>query len=147
VTRPTLDETVFKIARLWSERSTCPRGKAGCVITDTYGGVISQGYNGAPRGIAQCLDDGCIIEGDHCVRSVHAEMNAIIWAARTGVSLVGGHVYCTTRPCIRCAIALIQTDVTSVRFLDPYESDDFTVVRELFRDASIPFIGAQNDTI
>jgi len=101
-------------------RSSCPRAAVGVVVTTWDGFVLSTGYNGSPSGTAHCSEVGCLMDDDHCVRSVHAEMNAIITAGRHGVSLQGSTVYVTIRPCIRCLIALVQAGVAKVVFDDEY---------------------------
>lgn len=140
VTRPTIHDTLFTVAEAWALRSTCLRGSAGCVITTPSGGVLSQGYNGAPRGLPHCTEAGCLIENDHCIRTVHAEMNAIIWAANQGIALDGGVLYSTVRPCIRCAVAVVQAGISCVYYDQPYGSDDVDAVRKLFFDAKVWFI-------
>lgn len=135
--RPTMIETLFDIAQAWERRSTCLRGTAGAVIATHSGGVLSQGYNGAPRGISHCTDVGCILDGNHCVRSVHAEMNAIIWAAQAGIALRGGMLVSTMRPCIRCAIAIIQAGISRVYYDYAYDSDDMTTALLLFEEAGV----------
>lgn len=122
--RPTKAETFLELAKVWRTRSTCPRGQVGCVIVTLDGFVLTSGYNGAPRGLAHCTSVGCLMDGNHCVRAIHAEMNAIIQASREGVSLIDSLVYTTKRPCIRCTVALIQAGVKHITFLEDYHSDD-----------------------
>ena len=136
--RPSHPETMMAMARTLARRSTCLRGKVGCVVTTPDGFVLSTGYNGAPKGLPHCDQVGaCLLQGGHCVRSVHAEMNAIITAAREGVSLNGGFVYTTTRPCYRCAVAIIQAGLTYVVFESPYHGDDHVTVIDLLHKAGI----------
>lgn len=132
--RCTIIESLFTIAEVWEARSTCLRGHAGAVIATPNGGVLSQGYNGAPRGVQHCTEGGCIIDQDHCVRSIHAEMNAIIWAAYRGIGLGGeGNILVSTvRPCIRCTMAAINAGITQIYYDRPYSSDD---EEEVFRIA------------
>ena len=98
------------LATTWSKRATCLRGQYGAVYVDKDNHVLASGYNGAPRGVAHCTDTrrtrdlyemhdgewlspmGCLMEDNHCIRAVHAEMNGIIQAVRTGVSLVGSRL-------------------------------------------------------
>jgi dCMP deaminase len=97
--RPGWDEYFLKLAMLASERATCPRMHCGCVIVkDRY--VLSTGYNGSLPGASHCEDVGCLVVDDHCVRTNHAEINAISQAARHGVSLDGStaHVLHVRRP-------------------------------------------------
>src|SRR5690242_20072701 len=113
----------MQLAEVWKARSTCPRGQVGCVVVSQDGYVLTSGYNGAPRGLPHCYEHGCIMDDHHCVRAIHAEMNAFIQSSRQGVSLQGGILYTTKRPCVRCCIALIQAGVKHVVFREAYHSD------------------------
>jgi dCMP deaminase len=118
--RPSYEDTFFEIAKTLSRRATCPRRSVGCVIVDEYNSIITEGYNGSPSGMPHCKDVGCLIEGGHCVRAVHAEINAIAAAARRGASLKGARAYCTLLPCIQCAQALAVAGVIVVYFDEYY---------------------------
>lgn len=87
------DEYFFRIARDVSSRSTCPRAAIGVVLVDRNHRIISTGYNGAPKGKQHCVEVGCDIYADHCVRSVHAERNAIdaIWETITSLVVIDPH--------------------------------------------------------
>jgi dCMP deaminase len=116
--RPSWDEYFMKIAHLVAERSTCLRRKVGAIIVKDKR-IISTGYNGAPRGIAHCLDTGCLREKlgipsgerQELCRGAHAEQNAIIQAASSGVSMEGATMYCTTAPCSTCAKMIINAGI------------------------------------
>ncbi len=116
--RPTWDEYFMKITHLVSERSTCMRRKVGAVIVKDKR-IISTGYNGAPRGLAHCLEIGCMREqmeipsGERheMCRGAHAEQNAIIQAASSGISMEGATMYCTTAPCSTCAKMIINAGI------------------------------------
>lgn len=111
--RPSWDEYFLKLAMLASERATCPRMHCGCVLVkDRY--VLSTGYNGSLPGSPHCEDEGCLVVDNHCVRTNHAEMNAICQAARHGVSLDGATAYVTNMPCTTCAKALIAAGIRRV---------------------------------
>lgn len=111
--RPSWDEYFLKLAMLASERATCPRMHCGCVLVkDRY--VLSTGYNGSLPGSPHCEDEGCLVVDNHCVRTNHAEMNAICQAARHGVTLDGASAYVTNMPCTTCAKALIAAGVERV---------------------------------
>lgn len=131
----------MEIARAWSRRSTCPRGRVGVVAVDPTGRVLSSGYNGAPAGMAHCDDAGCLMDGEHCVRSIHAEANMIISAARNGVSISGTDVYSTRRPCLRCTMMLIAAHVASLTWAEEYESDDVVKMLEACEEAGIYVYG------
>lgn len=136
--RPTTDETLLALAQVWSLRSTCPRRSTGAVISTFDGHVVSSGYNGSPRGMDHCSDVGCLMEGGHCVRSIHAEANAIVQAARIGVSVDNGYLYATDRPCVRCAILIIQVGIVRVVYARPYDTDGLPDhVAKLFATAGV----------
>jgi dCMP deaminase len=117
--RPGWDEYFLKLAMLASERATCPRMHCGCVIVkDRY--VLSTGYNGSLPGLEHCEDAGCLIVDGHCVRTNHAEMNALAQAAKHGVSLDGSTAYVTNLPCTTCAKALIAAGVRRVVVFSDY---------------------------
>jgi len=117
--RPTWDEYFLKLAMLASERATCPRMHCGCVLVkDRY--VLSTGYNGSLPGAPHCYSDGCIVVQGHCVRTNHAEINAICHAARHAVSLAGATAYVTNMPCTACAKALIAAGIVRVVVFSEY---------------------------
>lgn len=137
MSRPSLDKTFIEIAELWALRSTCPRGSVGCVAASPEGRLLASGYNGAPKGLRHCADVGCLIEGGHCVRAIHAEANMIVTAGRHGVPLDGATVYTTMRPCARCARLLIQAGVAKVAWRRSYDSDDFVAVLTVLSEAGV----------
>jgi len=118
------------IATLVASRSTCLRRQVGAVIVREKR-IISTGYNGAPSGVAHCLDVGCLREelgipsGERheLCRAVHAEQNAIIQAALHGVSTKGSTLYCTTQPCVLCAKMLINAGVEEIFFKGSYPDE------------------------
>lgn len=131
--RPGWDEYFLKLAMLASERATCPRMHCGCVIVkDRY--VLSTGYNGSLPGASHCEDVGCLVVDDHCVRTNHAEMNAISQAARHGVSLDGSTAHVTNMPCTTCAKALIAAGIVRVVIFSDYHD---TLAERFFADSGI----------
>ena len=104
--RPNWDEYFLKLAMLASERATCPRMHCGAVLVKNKN-VIATGYNGSIPGDEHCEDVGCLLVDNHCVRTVHAEMNAIVQAARRGHTVDGATAYVTNMPCTTCAKSLI----------------------------------------
>lgn len=129
--RPSMEETFFSIAETLAKRATCPRRHVGCVIVDRYNSIVAEGYNGSPAGMPHCQDVGCIDEGGHCVRAVHAETNAVASAARRGVSLEGCSAYCTLLPCIQCAQILVTAGVHIVYYDESYERPEASTLKEL----------------
>lgn len=95
MTRPSWHETWFAVAEVMARRASCPRASVGAVIVDRRKHLVSVGYNGAPAGEPHCIDDGCIIEDNHCQRALHAEVNAIVNATK---SLRGTTIFITHPP-------------------------------------------------
>lgn len=91
--RPGWDTVWFETAETISRRSTCERARVGAVVVDQNNRSLVSGYNGAPAGEDHCIDVGCKVEDNHCIRTVHAEGNALAYAARVGVSVEGATVY------------------------------------------------------
>ena len=92
--RPSFDEIWLDVARVISQRATCPRASCGAVLIDCKRNtIISTGYNGASRGEEHCTEVGCDIEDGHCQRAIHAEINAITQAAMHGSSVDGSMMY------------------------------------------------------
>jgi dCMP deaminase len=118
--RITREELGLRLAELYALRSTCPRSHVGAVIIKD-GRVISAGYNGAPSGQPHCDDVGCQI-GNHggCIRAVHAESNAILYAAKVGASTVGTELYTSLSPCIDCAGEIVRAKINRVLFRTAY---------------------------
>src|SRR3989344_4813736 len=119
--RPSWDEYFIKIAEHVGSRSTCDRAHVGAVITKNNV-IMSTGYNGAPRGLPHCDDIGHEIVGGHCVRTVHAEANAIAQAARNGLSIDGACIYLTNSPCYDCFKMIINSGVSEVKYKNFYMS-------------------------
>ncbi len=117
--RPSWDEYFMKLAMIASERATCPRMHCGCVLVKDRE-VIATGYNGSIPGDAHCEDVGCLVVDNHCVRTNHAEMNAIVQAARKGHIIDGGTAYVTNMPCTTCAKALIAAGIHRVVIFSDY---------------------------
>lgn len=139
--RPSWDEYFMMIARDVATRATCERRSVGAVaVLDRR--ILTTGYNGAPRGLEHCRDPkeewpaGCLMHG-HCVRTVHAEQNAILQAALNGVSTRGATMYVTCQPCNACAKMLINAGISKIVFDGEYP-DDFAM--ELFRESSMEVI-------
>ena len=120
--RPSWDEYFLEIMHSAAKRATCDRGRTACVFVKDKQ-IIVTGYVGSPAGFPHCdevghqikktiHEDGTITE--HCVRTVHAEQNAIVQAARRGVSIDGATVYMKLAPCRTCAMLLINAGVKRV---------------------------------
>ncbi|MCE1201699.1 MAG: cytidine/deoxycytidylate deaminase family protein [Bacteroidia bacterium] len=120
--RPSWDEYFLKLADSVASRATCDRGRSGCVIVKDRQ-ILVTGYVGSPRGLAHCDDVGHLMKKvihedgnvtQHCVRTVHAEQNAITQAARRGIALEGSTLYCRMTPCRTCAMLIINCGIERV---------------------------------
>lgn len=141
--RPSWDEYFIKIMETVAARATCDRGRSGCVIVKDKR-IISTGYVGAPAGCAHCDESGhemhTVIQEDgteskHCIRTTHAEQNAIAQAARFGTSTEGSTLYCKMTPCYACAKIIINSGIKRVVCLKDYHASKRT--KEVFRDAGV----------
>lgn len=90
--RMSREAILIEYTKLEAKRGTCLRAQVGCVIA-LKGRVLSTGYNGSPPGQPHCLDVGCEMQENHCIRTIHAEANAICWAARRGIAIEGATLY------------------------------------------------------
>ena len=131
--RPSWDQYFLKLAMLASERATCPRMHCGCVIVRNKN-VLATGYNGSLPGLPHCDDVGCLVVDNHCIRTNHAEMNAITQAARNGVSIEGATAHVTNMPCTTCAKALIGAGILRVVVFSDYHS---THAEAFFKEADV----------
>lgn len=120
--RPSWDDYFLKLVDEVAARATCDRGKSGCVVVRNKR-IICTGYVGSPSGMPHCDDVGHdfkqVIDDDgtarqHCVRTVHAEQNAIVQAARYGLQLEGTTIYCSMEPCRVCAMLIASSGVSRV---------------------------------
>lgn len=120
--RPSWDQYFMEVMESVSKRATCDRGKSGCVIVKDKQ-ILVTGYVGSPIGLPHCdevghqfkkmiNEDGKISE--HCVRTIHAEQNAICQAAKLGISIQGATVYCRMTPCKTCAMLLINCGIKNI---------------------------------
>jgi dCMP deaminase len=120
--RPDWDSYFLKIAYAVSERSTCDRAFIGCVLVLDKR-ILTTGFNGSPAGQAHCDDAGHLMVDGHCVRTIHAETNAIIQAALHGVSTRGSTCYVTHFPCVNCAKVLINAGIIRLVYCVAYRMD------------------------
>ena len=120
--RPSWDDYFMEVADAISKRATCDRGRSGCVIARDRQ-ILVTGYVGSPTGLPHCDEAGHemkkVIHEDgssteHCVRTVHAEQNAICQAAKQGISIAGATLYCRMTPCRTCAMLIINCGIVTV---------------------------------
>lgn len=137
--RPSRDEICMQIAHVVANRGTCDRAKVGAIIA-RMGRVLVTGYNGPPAGLPHCSHasgrDGLSDTGG-CIRSVHAEANAIAFAARHGIRVEGADLYCTHLPCLKCAELIINSGIRILYYTTDYRLKDG---ESLLRQAGIDII-------
>ena len=141
--RPTWDEYFMEVCRAIAKRATCDRGRSGCVIARDNQLLVT-GYVGAPRGLPHCDDvghqfkklqheDGSVSQ--HCVRTVHAEQNAICQAAKRGISIDEATLYCKMTPCRTCAMLIINCGIKRVVAEKRYHDSADSI--EMFKQAEV----------
>lgn len=113
------DNTYLNIAREISGLSHCERAKVGAVIVKD-GNIIAFGYNGTPAGMDNCCERDNVTKPE----VIHAEMNAILKAARSGYSVDGSTLYLTLSPCTECAKLILQSGIKRVVYRDQYRKTD-----------------------
>jgi len=137
--RPDWDQYFLKLAMLASERATCPRMHCGCILVrDKH--VVATGYNGSIPGDDHCDDVGCWVVDNHCIRTNHAEMNALTQAAKRGHSVGGATAYVTNMPCTTCAKALIAAGIARVVVFSDFHD---TLAAQFFAKAGVPIDKAE----
>lgn len=134
--RPNWDTYFMRLAYLAATRATCDRKHVGALIVDPYHRVVSTGYNGAPAGLPSCDEVGHELVEGHCVRTLHAESNAIDFAGRAAM---GCTLYVTITPCYDCAKRLVNSGVSRVVWDEFYQSryNKSANVAEFLRSAGV----------
>ena len=120
--RASWDEYFMAIAREVATRSTCDRKHVGAVIVRDKM-ILTTGYNGSIRGLGHCDDEGHLMEDGHCVRTVHAEANAIVQAACNGVRVDGADIYVTASPCFGCFKLIANAGLKRIVFGEFYRDN------------------------
>ncbi|HYF93365.1 MAG TPA: cytidine/deoxycytidylate deaminase family protein [Symbiobacteriaceae bacterium] len=131
--RPSWDEYFMELAQVVAKRSTCNRRSVGAVLVREKR-ILTTGYNGSPPGLPHCIDAGCLMVDNHCVRAIHAEQNAIIQAALHGIDLRGSTCYVTSSPCVHCSKMLIAAGIKRVVFLEAYTEE---LGQQMAREAGV----------
>ena len=121
-------------AKLVALRSTCTRLNVGAVIV-RENRIIASGYNGSVQDGAHCVDEGCYMIDGHCVRTVHAEANALLQCAKFGVATNETEMYVTHFPCIQCCKQIIQAGIQKVYYENDYRNHDLAI--QLFKEANV----------
>jgi dCMP deaminase len=161
--KPSWDDYFLGIMHAVAARATCDRGRSGCVITrDNH--ILVTGYVGAPQNFDECDKVGHMMEARcgvaaksveemklkvsdalasgnvsfHCVRTIHAEANAILQAAKTGIALEGATLYCSMTPCRVCAMSIIRVSIVRVVCEKKYHLGAFS--EEMFTQAHVKLV-------
>lgn len=121
--RPSRDTILMGTADLYAMRSTCSRASVGAVIA-VEGRILSTGYNGPPSGFDHCQHEENEELPEGCIEAVHAEANAIAFAAKHGVKTDGAELFCTFMPCPTCAKLIINAGIKRVVYRIAYRKDD-----------------------
>jgi dCMP deaminase len=110
----------MEITELVASRSTCDRAWVGCVIVNDSNRIVSTGYNGSVSGNPHCDDVGHTMRDGHCIATIHAEMNALLYCAKEGIPV-------THFPCLNCTKSLIQAGIKKIYYKNDYRVDDYAV--------------------
>ena len=133
--RVSWDEYFMQIAEMVATRSTCDRAYVGCVLVNKDNRIVSTGYNGSLSGNPSCDEIGHTIRDGHCIATIHAEMNALLYCAREGITVKGAKAYVTHFPCLNCTKSLIQAGIIAIYYKHAYRIDDYAL--ELIRRNNI----------
>ncbi len=122
VKRPEWNEYFGEITKQVALRSTCVRKKVGAIIVKDKN-IISTGYNGSIRGLEHCETVGCLMMEGHCTRTIHAEANAIIQAAKHGLMIDRAEIYVSASPCFNCFKLIANSGITKIYFMEFYRDE------------------------
>ena len=122
VKRPEWNEYFGEITKQVALRSTCVRKKVGAIIVKDKN-IISTGYNGSIRGLDHCETVGCLMMEGHCTRTIHAEANAIIQAAKHGLMIDRAEIYISASPCFNCFKLIANSGITKIYFMEFYRDE------------------------
>ncbi len=137
----------MEITEMVATRSTCDRAFVGCTLVNKDNRIVSTGYNGSVAGNPHCDEVGHVLRDGHCIATIHAEMNALLYCAKEGISVKGATAYITHFPCLNCTKALIQAGIAKIVYKHDYRIDDYAL--ELFRknDIEVLKFGGENEEI
>ncbi|MDY0396739.1 ComE operon protein 2 [Virgibacillus halophilus] len=121
-------------SHLLALRSTCTRLMVGATIVREKR-IIAGGYNGSVSGSVHCIDEGCYVIDGHCVRTVHAEANALLQCAKFGVPTKNADIYVTHFPCLQCCKQIIQAGIKNVYYADDYHNNEYAI--QLYKEAGV----------
>jgi dCMP deaminase len=136
--RLTWEEYFMKLAYNVSQRGTCDRAYVGCVLVNEDNRIVSTGYNGSIKGNPHCDEVGHTMRDGHCIATIHAEMNALLYCAKEGISVNGCACYVTHFPCLNCTKSLIQAGIKKIYYANAYRVDEYAL--ELLKRNKIDYI-------
>lgn len=125
--RKSWDTYFMEITEMVASRSTCDRAFVGCVLVNRDHRIVSTGYNGSVAGNPHCDEIGHTMRDGHCIATIHAEMNALLYCAKEGISTKGTICYVTHFPCLNCTKALIQARIDEIVYRHAYRVDEYAV--------------------
>lgn len=128
------DEYFMAQSHLLSLRSTCSRLNVGAIIVRDKR-IIASGYNGSIKDDSHCTDIGCKIVDGHCVRTIHAEINAILQCSKFGASTENASIYVTHFPCLNCTKSIIQSGIKEICYYNDYRNNEYA--KELIEKSKI----------
>jgi dCMP deaminase len=150
--RPTWDEYFLEIAKVVGTRGTCDRGRNGAVLVKDRR-ILTTGYVGAPMGLAHCDEVGHLMSdvvnpdgtvSKHCIRTTHAEQNAIVQAALHGVSTEGATLYIKFEPCFTCTKMIINAGIKRIVCLKKYHAAELS--RKFLKEAGVEIVYTEDGT-
>lgn len=153
MTRPDWDEYFISFLDVISKRATCDRGRSSALIVKDNR-VLSTGYVGSPSGLPHCdnvghqmfkVDNQQGLVSLHCYRTLHAEHNAILQAARKGYSVEGATMYSTMEPCRNCAMAIIAVGIIRVVAKSSYHASQES--KQMFKTVGIELVTLDDNSL
>lgn len=141
--RPSWDDYFMSQAELVASRSSCDRAAVGAVVVLNKT-CIATGYNGSVAGLTNCDESGHLLEEGHCVRTVHAEMNALLQCTRHGRATDGATIYVTHYPCLNCMKSILQAGIKRIVYLNDYRNNPISA--KLASEAGVDVIHKQKET-
>lgn len=137
MTRPTWDEYYIEMLYQVRKRGTCNRGQTACIITkNNY--ILATGYVGSISGMPHCDDAGHLMENGSCIRTLHAESNAIAQCAKLGISIQGATLYSFLFPCLSCTKLIIQSGI--IRVIAEFDYQKSKLSKQFLNDAGVAWI-------
>ena len=125
--RKSWKEYFMEITNLVATRSTCDRAFVGCLLVNDENRIVSTGYNGSVKKNPHCDDIGHKMRDNHCIATIHAEINALLYCAKEGISVKDCTAYVTHFPCLNCTKALIQAGIKKIYFQNDYRVDEYAM--------------------